>query len=339
MANDNQAVASLRRIQDFDPNDLARTEELGRLLSFTEAVVPAAKLVAFFRQIPWERLDELPDRAQLSIKEHADGTYNIFSDIMHYNPKNNNHSTYIDTILKQLRDRYESAFHNLVATVSYLSYRSVDISQIAQQARSTTQAAIDEVERQKLKIQSSADESVKMLDEMRKVAAEQGVSQQAHYFSDAAMHHGKESKKWNNYTIFTAILLFTITLVLLFIHKVRYLEPKSTYEATQLAISKVLLFGIVAYLLVLCARTLVAHRHNEIVNRHRQNALLTFNALANAAIAPERRDQVLGYAASCIYTPQETGFTKPSSAPPMPASQFVEALPRIISSSSSGAGS
>jgi hypothetical protein len=67
------------------------------------------------------------------------------------------------------------------------------------------------------------------------------------------------------------------------------------------------------YALVLCSRTFLAHTHNAIVNRHRQNALLTFQALVNAAKEESKKDIILTHASACMFSPQETGFTKHAS--------------------------
>ena len=104
--------------------------------------------------------------------------------------------------------------------------------------------------------------------------------------------------------------------------------PDSPYAAVQLGLSKILIFAVIAYMLFHCARTTLAHRHNAVVNHHRENALLTFNALTSAASDPDKRDIVLTHAASCIFSPQETGYTKQTGAQGS-AVQVVEALPRL----------
>ena len=115
-------------------------------------------------------------------------------------------------------------------------------------------------------------------------------------------------------------------------HKWGWLRPDGAYETAQFVVSKVLLFGVVVYMLVLSARTLLAHRHNAVINRHRYNALLTFNALADAAKGPENRDIVLAHAAACIYAPQDTGYTKNQSHPET-IGNVVQTLPRLMASS------
>jgi hypothetical protein len=119
--------------------------------------------------------------------------------------------------------------------------------------------------------------------------------------------------------------------VALFIHKIPYFIPQNTYEAVQLSISKSLIFAVIAYLLILCGRNFLSHKHNAIVNKHRQNALLTFKALVDAAGSEQNRDIVLTHAASCIFSPQETGYTKGSQQTNVTG--LVETIPRLIQGS------
>lgn len=145
-----------------------------------------------------------------------------------------------------------------------------------------------------------------------------------------------EANRWRNYTIGTAIGLGVYAVATAFLHKWEWLAPKDTFQAVQLGLSKVIIFAAIAYMLLLCARNFLAHKHNSIVNKHRQNALLTFNALTEAAGNEERRDVILTYAAACIFTPQETGYTKGGSSekPEMPVN-IIQALPKLAASTAS----
>jgi hypothetical protein len=118
-----------------------------------------------------------------------------------------------------------------------------------------------------------------------------------------------------------------------FAHKWPFLAPANGYDAAQLAISKVLIFAVIGFMLVLAARNFIASKHNAIVNRHRYNALLTFKALADAAGSEERRDIVLNYAASCIFSPQETGYSKTGDKTEI-FPGLVQAIPKLGGSSS-----
>ena len=77
----------------------------------------------------------------------------------------------------------------------------------------------------------------------------------------------------------------------------------------QLISSKFLIFAVLGYLLLMAARNYTTHKHNSVVNRHRQNALLTYRALVEASAGKGTEDIILAHAASCIFSPQETGFS------------------------------
>lgn len=145
---------------------------------------------------------------------------------------------------------------------------------------------------------------------VRKVAEEQGVSQQAIYFKNEADNHEKESTVWLKRTVWLTIGLTVYAAVTLFLHQIPILAPTNLYETAQLVASKVLIFVTISYFLILSAKNYVAHRHNSVVNRHRQNALATYTALVKAAGEEATRDVVLAKAADCIFSAQSTGFAK-----------------------------
>ncbi|MCU1418814.1 MAG: hypothetical protein JWP32_2988, partial [Schumannella sp.] len=66
--------------------------------------------------------------------------------------------------------------------------------------------------------------------------------------------------------------------------------------------------------LVLSSRNFMSHKHNMIINSHRESALHTFEALAKASNHDSSaRDIILTHASACIFSPQETGYAKSSS--------------------------
>jgi hypothetical protein len=168
-----------------------------------------------------------------------------------------------------------------------------------------------------------------MLDDIRRIAAEQGVSQQSSYFKAESETHDSAAEKWQWRTIYLAIGLAVYVGLSVFLHKWSVLSPANTYEAIQLTASKLLIFAVIAFILVLSARNFIASKHNAIVNRHRYNALLTFNALVDAATTPENRDIVLNHAAACIYAPQETGYSKGSNERTELIPNIIQTLPKL----------
>ena len=112
----------------------------------------------------------------------------------------------------------------------------------------------------------------------------------------------------NTYRFALAVGCFAV--LSLFLHKLPFIHPESGTEAVQLITSKFLIFAVLAFLLIMAARNYATHKHNSVVNRHRQNALLTYRSLVEAAAGKGTEDIVLAHAASCIFSPQETGFSQ-----------------------------
>ncbi len=112
----------------------------------------------------------------------------------------------------------------------------------------------------------------------------------------------------------------------LFIHKIPILTPDTMYVSIQLAISKTLIFAVISYMLYLCARNFLANKHNAIVNKHRQNALMTYTAIMNAAKDIDQKEIVLTHAASCIFGPQNTGYSRADGSGAPSAKSVVELL-------------
>lgn len=134
------------------------------------------------------------------------------------------------------------------------------------------------------------------------------MSQQAIYFKEEAQTQETLADEWLTYTYRFAGALGVFAVLSLFLHKLEWIRPASYAETIQLVTSKVLIFSVLGYLLIMAARNYTTHKHNAVVNRHRQNALLTYRALVTAAEDSGTQDIVLAHAASCIFSPQETGF-------------------------------
>jgi hypothetical protein len=302
----------VKGLQDFDVAKLVREDDLGPTFNFSAAVAPATRLLSLFRGIPLKSLDDLPPGPLSQIKAVAEQTMNLFKQILDFNlEKVANPGQLRTQYVTQLTEHYNnSAFPTLYPFIGYGAARTADFGRLETEGR----AAIAEINKQTADLQqqlkTGAADANKMLEDIRAVAAEQGVSQQAIYFRTEAQRHEEEAKTWRTTTIWLSIALGLYAAASAFSNHVPGLQPKDPLESSQIIAGKVLVFIVLAYMLLFSARNFLSHVHNGIVNRHRQNALLTFTALANAGGTQATRDVVLGYAASCIYAPQETGYTK-----------------------------
>lgn len=323
---------SVARIQEFDLESLRRSE-LGPF-SFEESIPAARRAIDLYNQVPVQFVDELPEQQKTLLRDNANATFILLEEVLAFDPSSVDNPNQVKSqLLINLESLRDPQFQYIHPIISYLATRQHDFGALERQARAAAQAARDEAARLRETLEDAEVEANRILDEVRKTAAEQGVSQQAFHFAAEAKEQSEEAKNWQRYTIGTAFLLGAFAVGSLFIGRA-FLVPVNAYDAFQLGLSKVLIFATIAFMLFLCARTLMAHRHNRVVNKHRQNALLTFNALVEATSGEDARDIVLTHASACIFAPQDSGFSKNQpSGPPL-----IEIMPKLSASSGQAVG-
>lgn len=331
-----KAEDSLRRIQQFEPKTLAREDELGNKLNFAEAVEPAGAVIELFRQLPTTALKGFPVSKLSEIQGQADSFFNQLSEITKFDPTVADAFNVRNATIRNIQNQYDHYFNVLSPYIAYAASRERDFEAMEREARASLQKISDHAAEVTSELEQQKQVGALILDEVRKVAAEQGVSQQAIYFQKESELHDTQAETWKTITIGTAVALGLFAAASVFVHKWTFLAPTDTYTGLQLALSKGLVFLVIAYFLLLSSRNFLAHKHNAIVNRHRQNALLTFNAIVNAAGQAEARDIVLSYASACIFAPQDTGYTKTSGGGGADVpTNIIQTVPKLTSSAAS----
>lgn len=300
---------ALERVQTFDAETLGRVDDLGRQMNFADAVKPAQAIIAVYKRIPMSALPDFTDGQLNAILAQANADYSIFKQILDFNAASADAAGTRTNILNNIKVRRDQVFDQLWHFVAYGVARITDTSLLETQARATIQGIEDQAAKlteQLTKAKSDADSALAAI---RTVASEHGVSQQAIYFKDEAQVQDALATKWLTYTYRFASALGVFAILSLFLHKLDWIKPTSNAEMFQLITSKVLIFSVLGYLLIMAARNYTTHKHNAVVNRHRQNALLTYRALVTAGEDSGTQDIVLAHAAACIFAPQETGFS------------------------------
>lgn len=313
---------NLVALQQLEPASIARRDTLGSSMDFTAVVPVVTGLVELFRQIPADLVRELPSEHQSRVVAQAEACWNIIQATLAFDPaRSSNASGERQSLIAQVNGQYSEALSQLAPVLALSAARQRLLTDAEIKAQEILTAAMDASR----DIQAVKEESERVIANVRDMAAKAGVSEQAPYFGQQAENNSSAAQNWLKVTYGTAIILIVFALLTWWLG---YEYPPTTpYATVQTSVSKVLIFSTIAYMLFLSSRTFIAYRHNEVVNKHRQNALLTFNALADAASTEQTREVVLTHASQCIYAPQDSGFTK-SSAPQSPS--LIEIVPKVI---------
>ena len=303
---------SLDRIKGFDLTKLPQKGRLGET-NFEAVVAPAERIQELFGQIPTEALGMFPEKQRNIVKQQADAFYNQLEEVMNFSLDEGNVTGRRDAIVERLRNQFQSYFDSLWTHVAYIASRSQDFDSLSRQARAVLQEIQDETKRERERLGNTADDAQAILDNIRKVAAEQGVSQQAEFFKRLADGHDKHSKTWLIVSVVTVCVSAGYAILGLFFHTWEGFVPSgdgNDFLAYQFLASKILVFAVLAYGAYASVRNYFNHVHNAVINRQKQTALQTYKVLADAAKTPENRDVVLSHAAACIFGLSDTGFTR-----------------------------
>ena len=328
MADVGETKDSLERVANFDAQSLEQANRLGESYKFSLAVSPAERLISLFQKLPEASLHEFPAPQLDQIKQQADNIYNLFTQVLEFDAKSADAQQKHDQLVGQIKNQYKGVFNQLFPLISYAMARTVDFNELSEKGRIAVQNVRDESQKLIDSLSEQNEQAEQILEEVRNAAAEQGVSQQAKYFANESVVHGKLATKWRDATILTSAIVVGYGIISFFLHKIPLIAPDSIPEAISFTASKLLVFFVLTYLLFLCGRNFLSHRHNQIVNRHRQNALMTYRALVDAGIAPESRDIVLNHAAASIYQLHDTGYTKANSSDATSSTSIVELMPK-----------
>jgi len=287
-----RAKFSLYRMQDFDVSKLPRREILGEALCFDNAVKPAKKLVDFYKKLSLSALDDFSNTYLQQVLNSAKSDFGIFTNILNFNAGNQT-SQERDALVQKLEDRYVEVFDVLHPLISYSMHRAADFEGLEARARATMQEIEDkagDLLKQLHETQFIANQTV---EDIRKIAAEQGVTQQAIYFKEEAEKHSAQANRWLNWTLISgaAVLLYTLTIFVMSFYAFPKVADK--YQAFQFATSKVIVFFVLSFALYFTVKNYYSHKHNSILNQHREKALLTYKAIVDAAKGSANTDEAI----------------------------------------------
>lgn len=304
-----QLQGALEELAGITASALAR-QDLGPDLSFESGVIFFSRTLRLFHGLHEADLQDLPFQKMSDLLTAAKRVRVQLRQIQEFSLQkySSNPLAVRDQFINEVRDSYDDIFNTLAPIIAFTVRKGTDFERLEEQARVTLKridASAAEHEKALKVARSDADQLVK---EVRQIAQEAGVSQQAFYFKQEADQHEASAKPWLKATVWLAGSTVVVgVLLILFFSAVTNLTPT---QNLQLAISKIVVILVLLSATFWAGRTYRAHRHNAVINRHRQNALTTFQTFAKAASDEPTKNAVLLQATQCIFSPQQTGYVQ-----------------------------
>jgi hypothetical protein len=314
-AVNNPFAGYISQLDAISVDDVVGEARLGPGFSFQDARTPMESIKEFVEQLRFLDGTGLPNRLVGKCSTPFQQLLDTIRQIKDFNIANFSNQNYRLSLIQQLRDGND----NLVeAAVPVLLYGNLLTSGI-KTAQANTHAILAEIDKQRGELVGVVKEAGDLLAEQKKFSAEIAIAGYGTLFAKEAREHNTAANKWLMTTgvlaglmALVAVVNYRISANILdqFSHSSGSQLPQLPASITlQFTLAKVILFTVGLSAAYWSARVYRSHRHNAIVNKHRANALTSFQEFVVSATDPEVKHAILLQTTSCIYAPQPTGFS------------------------------
>ena len=159
-------------------------------------------------------------------------------------------------------------------------------------------------------------EAQKVLQNIKKVAAEGGVEKTSFHFSQAEEEHHKKADYWFSWG--KRLLLGLVFFVSLFVAGLLCFKSDMVVTFGYLEAGFLIITSLWFYAVIFCKANYEAEKHNEITNANKAKALKTFRAFVDGADAASTKDAMLLLAGNAAFYTPASGFRKNEKEVPLP---------------------
>lgn len=329
----------LGQISSITPEMIVQREKLGSELSFELIFSQVVEIVSAAKSLQKSNLDRVPYGILAAITGPLQQIGQLLQQVLSFSPTQHGNAIQVrDSYAMGIEDQWNALYPQIRMILGNQDddFAKNQIDALTAQVRTTVQLSSDAAESLRSKQQEmdhllgkfleerkeafdkeGAEKLAvidRALDEVRKAAVEAGVSQTSRYFHDEANEHKSASFAWLVATVVAIVLLVLFSLfgTSLLTH-LGNPEPSAGAEnfvhVRYLAQKGLIVFCLI-FALILSAKNYGAARHNYVVNKHRNNALSSFQAFASSAADDQTKSAVLIQATQSIFSPQTSGYVK-----------------------------
>jgi hypothetical protein len=300
-----QIKTKLQQFLTITVDQLTREPELGNQLSFKTGESLFIKIIELFKKVNSVELLDVPYNTLKAFNGQLDQAVSIFNQIKTFNPATGNPVNQRNSLLSQLENQFDTYYSSALPILMAGLLNTNDLSIERTKLNEALKELEKEKEKAKLESEKYLNEIKDVLSKARQAAVEVGVAQHNMIFKEEADEHKKLSENWLKWTIGVLVAITLVGVGLLFIKP----SDEGTHFLIHFTVTKIVILTVMFYALAICTRNYKAHKHNSILNKHRQNALNTFETFSKAAgTDTQTKNAILLEATHTIFSNQQTGY-------------------------------
>ena len=311
-------LLQMLNLDEIDVENLKRSNLSGSGLSF-ESVHPDLSaiydIIYEILTLSREELINLPNEHVGKVRSYLPQLYEIAQKIEDFDISGENPTETHADLLKEVSDFCNAAKNSLSQTITYLKF--TQIGQLQGQINVTIDDAMKgfnaEVERAKRNNEDAEAKEAERQEKFEQIERDvedlirkKSISSYEKIFADQAEEHRKNARNW---LIVTSLLAVGFSLIFWWL--IKDLAPAGSQlpAILQNLVAKGFFLSLIYLLLNRSIKNYTAEKHLQTVNRHRQNALATFEEFEKAAGKnQETRDAVLLACTDAIFDANQSGY-------------------------------
>lgn len=296
----------MEKINSYTLEELIREKDLGIKLSFKDAEPDILGVFSLFNRIQIDQIIHVPYKNLQDLHALINDVISRFDQFKAFDPTAGNSAQLRNNLIQQFENKYQMYFASVSPILTAMMLDGNDFS--AQQEKYNQM--IKELEKKLIndgkKSEDYLSKMENVLSSAQDAAAKSGVSKYSNLFEKEAIDHEKKATTW---------LLLTLGVIIVIVIAASLLieffpgESARTGEIVQYTVSKIVILSSLFFVLSIFNRNYKAHKHNSVLNKHRQNALSTFETFSNASGSDlQTKNAVLIEATRTIFSNQQTGY-------------------------------
>lgn len=148
-------------------------------------------------------------------------------------------------------------------------------------------------------------EATDLLNSMKHLTQKAGIAAYSTLYKENSEEERKTATKWFWGIVGTVLITLASAVVLLFFQQQ---NVTSEISIVQFTVTKVVIISCLFLSIGVCIKNYRAHKHNELLNLHKSNALATFDALVKTQMDEATKNSMLLAVTNTIFGNVSTGF-------------------------------
>lgn len=317
----------LKSLASTDASSLARDHELGSEINFTAAVPHFEQMFDVCRQLEDRDIARLSLNALSRVGGALDTLSTLVEEVQSFTMDQANPANACREINAKVAQAYDDFMDPMIVPLAFTATQETDYQKIEREAKGLLAQVQAEAEILTSFMKETRESATAALQAVQEQAAKAGVASNAQIFENISTNHKNAAKNWLVWTVVMSAVTLTFTVATLV--TVFYYTPPDLPTGIQYVVAKLLVLSALSFLVFWSARNYKSEKHNETLNRHRANALMTFKAFYEGSDDSRVKDAILLQAAQAAFSPRPTGFDSVESETSQ-LNPVVDVLGRVI---------